>query len=195
MTILPSRAYVPPRVPSPAAPNPIAPAPDVRPVLLAVVGTPDLHLLPSMPYARVTAHTTADAVRLIESTCPRLLAVDLDLDGVDALELCAAARRAGNLSVLVMTDTPQKVPAALRAGCHAVLLKPLQLNLVSARLGRLCRESARDGGHNGTNRVWPTTSCPACHAARAVSFEYSSHRRMWYACRQCDSVWMGPRQE
>jgi DNA-binding response OmpR family regulator len=163
-------------------------------VLVAVVGTVDLHLFPSTLYTRVTADTTRDATHLIESMRPRLLAVDLDLESVDPLELCAVARRIGDVSVLVVTETPQKVPAALEAGCHAVLLKPLSLNLVSARLGRLCRQSAR-GDRQGTNRVWSTTICPDCGATGAVSFEYSSHRRMWYACRRCDSVWMGPRQE
>lgn len=189
--MLPPRAYAPPRVPSPSS---LGATPDFRPVLVAVVGTSDLHLFPSSLYTRVTAHTTSDATRLIHSAGPRLLALDLDLPEVDAIELCVAARRIASVTVLVVTDSPRKVPAALKAGCHAVLLKPLTLNLVSARLGRLCREWAQ-GDHHGTNRVWAGTSCPACSAPGAVSFEYSSHRRMWYACRQCDSVWMGPRQE
>ena len=34
-----------------------------------------------------------------------------------------------------------------------------------------------------------------CQSNGATSFEYSSYRRMWYACLACDAVWLGPRQE
>ena len=94
--------------------------------------------------------------------------------------------------------------AALKAGCHAVLLRPFAPNLLAARLGRLSREipttpNALRGLAAlqlvGTNRVWPDTQCPTCHAGGAVSFEFSSYRRMWYACLGCDHVWLGPRQE
>ena len=46
-----------------------------------------------------------------------------------------------------------------------------------------------------TNHVWPETRCPACERPGAVSFEFSSHRRAWYACLGCKAVWMGKRQE
>ena len=191
--MLPPRAYSEPRLPSTSPQVALNRSAEFRPVLVTVVSSSDLNLLPSGVYSRVAAQTTSEAGRLLQSARPRLLAVDLDLRGVDALELCTLARRIGGVSVLVMTDSPEKVPSALRAGCHAVLLKPLTLNLVSARLGRLCREGPREP--HGTNRVWNETACPTCASAGAVSFEYSSHRRMWYACQQCDSVWMGPRQE
>jgi hypothetical protein len=99
---------------------------------------------------------------------------------------------------------PDGAPSALKAGCHAVLLKPLTMNLVAARLGRLSRELptaaaatriAERLGQFGTNRTWPELSCPTCSQAGAVSFEYSSHRRTWFACLGCESVWLGRRQE
>jgi len=83
-------------------------------------------------------------------------------------------------------------------------LKPITVNLVAARLGRLCREMPAAAAVSrlgvtlqqwGTNRTWPEVHCPQCNEGSAVCFEYSSHRRSWYACLACDHVWLGPRRE
>jgi len=57
-------------------------------------------------------------------------------------------------------------------------------------------------GHDGngaslatTNRVWAEVACPQCHHDGAMSFEFASHRRAWYACLECKSVWMAKRRE
>jgi DNA-binding response OmpR family regulator len=123
---------------------------------------------------------------------------------VDGAEVSAAARRFSHTCVLVITSAPDRVPAALKTGCHGILLKPFSPNLAAARLGRLCREmssmpmAARAAAalqQHGTNRTWPNTACPSCAQTGAVSFEFSSYRRMWYACLGCEAVWLGPRQE
>lgn len=189
--MLPSRAYA---RPSDSGPTKQASPGEVRLTIVAVAGAADLKLFPNAPYTCLAAHVTADAIRLIESARPRVVALDLDLPGVDALEVCGAARRHAETSVLVMTGAVARVPPVLRAGCHAVLLKPLTLNLVAARLGRLCREQTTCE-RAGFNRRWPRVPCPACGRPGAVGFEFSSHRRMWYACEGCDAVWIGPRQE
>ena len=49
----------------------------------------------------------------------------------------------------------------------------------SARGGTATLRSIVDGSREGN----------------AVSFEFSSYRRMWYACLACEHVWLGPRQE
>lgn len=191
--MLPSRAYSNPLGLAPAG-RPLHSSPDLRPTIVAAVGAADLKLFPTTPYTCLAAHTTSDAVRLIQNTRPRVVAVDLDMPGLDALEVCSVARHVAGTSVLVTTGSAERVPAVLKAGCHAVLLKPLTLNLVSARLGRLCREHPASEPH-GTNRAWPNTACPTCGQLGAIGFEFSSHRRMWYACRGCEAVWLGPRQE
>ena len=52
-----------------------------------------------------------------------------------------------------------------------------------------------DGGLPTTNRFWADMACPRCHHDGAVSFEFASHRRAWYACLECKSVWMAKRRE
>jgi DNA-binding response OmpR family regulator len=56
----------------------------------------------------------------------------------DGIEICHAARVQPQPPLVVMTtEILERVPAALTAGCNAVLLKPYSPNLLCARLGRL----------------------------------------------------------
>ena len=126
-------------------------------------------------------------------------------------------------TVLVMVTNTESVPELLQAGCDAVLLKPFAPNLLYARIGRLLRARSEqqrirtrldqtrsrytapnghggDGNGNGdglatTNRVWANVACPQCQHDGAVSFEFASHRRAWYACLECKAVWMAKRRE
>ena len=202
--MLPPRAYAEPLPPFSANVR-AQPAPtDSRPPLVVAVPSQDVDHFPSAPYARFAARTTPEAIRLIERWRPRVVAIDWDAADVEPLAICNAARQNGPVGILGIIDEPERAPAALKAGCHAILLKPYSLNLVAARLGRLCREmpaataASRLGTSLpqwGTNRTWPDVACPKCHAAGAVCFEYSSHRRSWYACLGCQAVWLGARRE
>ncbi len=177
---------------------------DAHPALIVAVAPSDVQRFPDAPFMRFAARNTADALRLMERWRPRVVVVDWEVPDFDGLQICAAAHRMPGTGVLVTTAVPDDAPAALKAGCHAVLLKPLNMNLVAARLGRLSRElptaTATRGmsetlGHGGTNRPWPEMACPQCAQTGTVGFEYASHRRTWYACLSCDSVWVGPRLE
>lgn len=175
---------------------------DVRPGLVIVAQRSEADSFPASPFTRLTAQSTEDAIRLMEESRPRLVAIDWDLPAVDGVSVCTAARRYVNTSVLVLTAKPERAPAALKAGCHGILLKPFAPNLIAARLGRIYREAGLSTGpraavvsQQGTNRVWVHTLCPQCGAGSATSFEFHSHRRMWYACLPCSHVWLGPRQE
>ena len=152
----------------------------------------------------ITSYTTSEAVRLIETARPRIVAIDWDIPEIDGGAGLRRRQKFALTGVLVVMKSPETAPAALTAGCHAILLKPFAPNLVAGRIGRLSRElpatpvtsAPRAMLHqSGTNRVWPETPCPKCHAPSATSFEFSSYRRMWYACLGCDAVWLGPRQE
>jgi len=202
--VLPTRAYADniPRL-SPGGPAPRA-AVDTNLALVAAVAEADVERFPAANFARYPVHTTNEALRLIETSRPRVVVVDWDAPQIDGPQVCAAARKFAQTGVLVVMQTPDRAPAALKAGCHAILLKPFPPNLVAARIGRLARElpstpvgirAAMALQQTGTNRIWPDTHCPKCNAASATSFEFSSYRRMWYACLQCDAVWLGPRQE
>ena len=202
--MLPPRAYAEPLPPFSANLR-AHPAPtDSRPPLIVAVAAADVERFPNAPYFRFAARTTPEAVRLIERYRPRVIAVDWDLDTFDHSAICGAARQAAPVGILAVMAEPDRAPGALKAGCHAILLKPFTVNLVAARLGRRCREmpaaaaASRRGAarpQGGTNRPWPEAECPKCHQGNAVCFEYSSHRRSWYACLGCDHAWLGPRRE
>ena len=202
--MLPTRAYadVLPTFSSGARAE--APSTDTRPVLIAAVAASDLEQFPTAPFARHAARNTAEVLRLMDRWRPRVVAVDWDIDDFDGKQICTAARQFPGTGILVTMVAPDHAPAALKAGCHAILLKPLTVNLVAARLGRLSRELptaafasrvAEKLGQFGTNRTWPDLGCPTCAQSGVVGFEYSSHRRTWYACLACDAVWLGRRQE
>lgn len=174
---------------------------DTRSTLLLAVPDADVDLYPGTQFIRIAARTMTAALQQI-SRAPRFVVIDWDLDGVDGAALCRAATAAPNAGVLVATSDPACVPAALKAGCHAILLKPVVPSLVAARLGRLSREqpvqrrfatSSQESRGRGLNRVWSEIECPYCAAAGPTSFEFCSHRRAWYACLACDRVWLAAR--
>lgn len=172
--------------------RPITPQSHYNPRVLLAVGDASRndyagalsHVVPSFPA------NTADAVQAIANDRARLVVVDLDEPAIDGIEVCRAAK-AARARVLVTTDAVARVPAAIKAGCDGVLLKPFQRNLLAARVGRMLRND----GTTGTNREWPDTACPTCGHLGATSFDFASYRRMWYACLACDATWIGRRQE
>src|SRR4051812_8657989 len=129
--MLPTRAYsgtLPPYSPGPSTP----PAADSRPGLVLAVAPSDLERFVTQRFTRLTVQNTVEAVRTIERTRPRVVAIDLDLPQFDATAICVAAHQSGQTSVLTTTASPERAPAALKAGCHGVLLKPFAPNLVAA---------------------------------------------------------------
>lgn len=202
--MLPTRAYADPLPPFSTGMRAEATAGDPRPTLIVAAAAVDVEQFPSTPFARLAARSTIEALRLIERWKPRVVAIDWDAPEFDGRQICAAARQSPGTGVLVTTAVPDRAPAALKAGCHALLLKPLTVNLIAARLGRLTRELptaavatrlAEKLGQHGTHRAWAEMACPKCAQGGAIGFEFSSHRRSWYACLACDAVWLGRRQE
>jgi DNA-binding response OmpR family regulator len=200
--MLPSRAYADPLSFHPAtSSSSSATAAPPRPVLVLALSPADAEHFAASRFTHLAVHDTADAVRAIERARPRVVTVDLDVPQFDAAAICAAAVASGTTSVLAITDTVSRVPPLLKAGCHGVLLKPFSPAIVASRLGRLVRESPLPAPRGAaprlasTNRVWPDAVCPTCRQGSAVSFEFASYRRMWYACLLCNAVWLGPRRE
>lgn len=176
------------------------------PGLLVAVGEADVERVTLPAFTRIVARTTSEAVMMVARERPTAVILDVDLPGLDAAAVCRAACAIDGTSVLVTTGAPEQAPPLLKAGCHAILLKPFATNLLAARLGRLVRERAQHQrlralrpavvqDHPGTNRRWPDVTCPRCGEANATSFEFTSYRRMWFACLACDQVWIGMRQE
>ena len=177
---------------------------EVQAPLLLAVAADDLQQFPARPWTHLIPHDTADAIAVIEQRRPPVVVVDWYYAGFDASRIAGAAVRVPGTALLVILADPARAPAALKAGCHGVLLKPLTPNLIAARLGRLVREvptatalgiAAGKAGFFGTNRRWPEISCPTCQHEGAVSFDNASHRRNWFACMACEAVWMDRRRE
>ena len=201
--MLPNRAYATVPTLSPVASH-LHAQPEGQPALVIAAAAADGHSYAVAHFTHYHVHTTNEALRMIETARPRVVVVDWDTPEIDGLTVCAAARKFAHTAILVVMAAPERAPAALKAGCHGILLKPFAPNLVAARVGRLAREmpstpvalrAASAMNQAGTNRVWPDTPCPSCSAPSSTSFEFSSYRRMWYACLACDAVWLGARQE
>jgi DNA-binding response OmpR family regulator len=178
--------------------------PDEPPVILVAADRSELERFPGSSVIRLCAHTTADVLTALERSRPRVVALDWDCPEIAAANVIEATRRFPNTGVLVAMSTPEHAPTAIRSGCHAVLLKPFAPNLAAARIGRLCREMPTSPAGRrvaaalhtcGTNRLWSDERCPSCNEAGVTSFEFSSYRRMWYACLACNHVWLGHRRE
>jgi DNA-binding response OmpR family regulator len=159
---------------------------------------------PTIAVADPALPAISDRLRPNTPAPPRVVTIDWDAPEIDGAAACIAARQRG-AAVLVTMKSPEHAPAAIKAGCHGILLSPFDPNLLAARIGRLTRQLplvlptlrgiVPQRQITGTNRVWPEARCPSCDEPGAVSFEFSSYRRMWYACLTCDHVWLGPRRE
>jgi DNA-binding response OmpR family regulator len=179
---------------------------DARPPLVVAVSEADFQRLSLPSFTRFAARSTGEVITLLSRERPSAVILDLEVNGVDAGAVCRASKPYEATSVLVIMGEPTHAPAMIKAGCHAILLKPFAPNLLAARLGRLVREHGQQQRMRtmrpvavkdiwGTNRTWRNITCPRCHEPNATSFEFSSYRRMWFACLTCDQVWIAPRQE
>ena len=166
-------------------------------------------------YRVVTTTDLGVANQYLNKTSAALVVADIDSHRDAGLEFCCTVKSLRTPpTVLMTTSNAASVPDMLMAGCDAILLKPFAKNLLYARIGRLLRSRgeqlkmrARRADVSAdfsprpepplatTNRAWPDTACPSCDHGGAVSFEFSSHRRSWYACLACKKVWMAKRQE
>src|SRR5688572_3448837 len=177
----------------PGSPGPGAGMAPLR--FLIIASQTDADRYPTGLYSRSTASTTGDAVRLIERERPALVVVDWDNESIDRAAVCRAAQTFPMMTVMASLANPDDAPAAIKAGCHAILLEPFVPQLAAARIARLSRQMMAprgdtDTGVRGTNRVWTRTMCPACAHVGVVSFEFSTRRRLWFACLACDHVWL-----
>ena len=159
----------------------------------------------------VEAATVVAALRALNLVRPSAIVMELALPDGDGLAISREAKRhPAPAAVLVTTAATDNVPDALIAGCDGVLMKPFPPNLLHTRLARLLHQRALRVQQNtwlqhqkfshlkerfqpqqtGTNLIWAETYCPSCRHSHAVSFDATSHRRLWFACLACRHVWI-----
>lgn len=98
--------------------------------------------LESEGYPVVTAEDALAALRVLETVGPALVLMDLQLPGMDGLELTRLLRRDprwSNLWIVALTAYAMKgdEQRSLASGCDFYLAKPLDLNAFSALVARL----------------------------------------------------------
>ncbi len=156
----------------------------------------------------------AQAVRALKAFQPTMVITELALPDGDGASVCRQSKmgEAGVTLTLATTSEPERVPAALEAGCDGVLMKPFPPNLLYTRVGRLLKIREKELNDRamwqharstfqiahaphmtaGTNVVCHDAVCPSCGRGGGVGFDAASHRRMWYACLPCGNVWIAP---
>ena len=163
-------------------------------------------------FQTIVTATIEAARRVLNQVTVAGLVTDALLQDGSGIELCRAAKASTRTtSVLVMMADPERAPDAIDAGCDGVLLKPFSPNLLFARLGRLLRTTPRPqiskrthpwsrqaeatDTRRTTNEQWSTDVCRYCQHVGVTAFEFSDHRRAWYACLACRKVWMAARHD
>lgn len=87
-----------------------------------------------------TAHTGADALRLVDEVAPDLLLLDVHLPDVSGLEVLTRLRAAGRQTAVVMVTAERgadAVRAALHGGAMQYLVKPFEHADLADRLHRV----------------------------------------------------------
>lgn len=100
-------------------------------------------LMESAGHDVIICNSAGEALEQIIAQQPDIVLVDLNLPGIDGLELVRALRAnedARAVPVLAMTAYPHRYTSreALRAGCSAWIVKPFDTRTLNDRLLALC---------------------------------------------------------
>ena len=91
--------------------------------------------------ARV-AYGASPAITLLSSFTPSLILLDINMPGVDGLEILAYLRREPRLKpvpVIVITsdDQPETGARVLKGGANAIIIKPATLEILESNLKKV----------------------------------------------------------
>jgi DNA-binding response OmpR family regulator len=92
-------------------------------------------------YAVVEVADGRDALAAFARAAPDLVVLDLNLPGVDGLEVCRRMRRASAVPIIVVTARTREIDelAGLETGADDYLRKPFNPQILVARVGALLR--------------------------------------------------------
>lgn len=88
------------------------------------------------------AYGPSPAITLLGHLVPNLILLDINMPGIDGLEVLAYLRREPRLNtvpVIIVTsdDQPETRQRALQAGAQGFILKPVTLDVIESELRRL----------------------------------------------------------
>jgi two-component system, OmpR family, KDP operon response regulator KdpE len=96
-------------------------------------------------YRAVTAADGPTALRVFAEAAPDLVVLDVDLPGIDGMEVCRRLREHSTVPILMMTAqavTEAEIAAGLNIGADEYILKPLGNVEFHARVNALLRRAA-----------------------------------------------------
>ena len=99
-------------------------------------------LLSSRGYEVRTAGDAEEALRVLKRFSPRLILIDLQLPGMDGLELARTVKAEPSASgavILALTTTKEDEEIALAAGCVGCIPKPIDLRRLPAQVAEYLR--------------------------------------------------------
>jgi DNA-binding response OmpR family regulator len=133
------------------------------------------HALTREPGFRVRVESDGEAgLARARETCPDLILLDLNLPGIDGMEVCrqlrtAASTRAIPLIMLTARVAESKRVAGLDAGADDYVGKPFSIHELVARVRALLRRSRGDGGETllvaGALEIDPAARRVSAHGA------------------------------
>jgi len=88
-------------------------------------------------YDVVTASDGGQAIGLVESTCPDIMLLDVIMPGMDGFEVLEKVRATSRLPIIVFSARPENAQKALSLGANDFLPKPLDVDDMVSRIGKL----------------------------------------------------------
>ena len=130
----------------------------------------------SLAYEGYTVDIATDGrtgLNLAHDHHPDLVILDWMLPGMDGLEVCRRLRLQGGLPILMLTakDTIQDRVQGLDAGADDYIIKPFNLDELTARIRALLRrtQTERNQVYNFADLTMDTSSRQVTHGKRPVS--------------------------
>jgi two-component system KDP operon response regulator KdpE len=94
-------------------------------------------------YAVVESRTGENALKIVRKTCPDLVLLDINLPGVDGIDICRQIRRSCDAPIIILSarSAQHDKVLALDAGADDYIVKPFEWEELLARI-RVCLRRA-----------------------------------------------------